>query len=141
MADERLVGYWSDKDLYLGGMEATDIAFRADGTGWTNWSNAAGAFEIVRFRWQAASDAALVLHLREPVSGTWNLDGGTVTHQQRDREPLNEQLSLSYEIAEGQNAVSNPATVLRFDRHVIDGIGSNQFAFERRLAASERDPV
>jgi hypothetical protein len=33
MLDERLVGYWSDEDLYQGAMEAADIAFRPDGTG------------------------------------------------------------------------------------------------------------
>ena len=33
--DERLVGYWPDEDLYQGSMEAADIAFRGDGTGWT----------------------------------------------------------------------------------------------------------
>ena len=33
--DERLVGYWQDEDLYQGSMEAADIAFRGDGTGWT----------------------------------------------------------------------------------------------------------
>jgi hypothetical protein len=42
MLDRRLVGYWSDKDMYMAGMEAADIAFRADGAGWTYWSNAAG---------------------------------------------------------------------------------------------------
>lgn len=140
MLETGLVGYWSDKHLYPGDMEATDIAFCADGTGWTDWTNAAQAFEIMRFRWQA-SGSTLVLHLHEYVSGTWNLDGGTAPRQQRDRHALDEQIPLGYEITEGQNAVGGPATVLQFDRHVILGVSSNRFAFERELADGERDPA
>jgi len=47
--DDRLTGYWSDDDLYLGAMEAAEVAFRTDGTGWTYWSRAGGAFEVRRF--------------------------------------------------------------------------------------------
>jgi hypothetical protein len=61
MLDARLAGYWSGKNLYLGEMEATDIAFSSDGTGWIDWSNAEGAFEILRFSWQTTG-SALVLH-------------------------------------------------------------------------------
>jgi hypothetical protein len=30
--DPDLLGYWSDDAIYLGAMEAADIAFRADGS-------------------------------------------------------------------------------------------------------------
>ena len=33
--DARLVGYWSDETSHQGVMEAADIAFRTNGTGWT----------------------------------------------------------------------------------------------------------
>jgi hypothetical protein len=140
MLDARLVGYWSDKHLYLGDMEGTDIAFRADGTGWTYWSNAAGAFEILRFRWQAPG-SALVLHVREYVARTWNLDDGTVTHRQRDRTARDEQISLGYQITADQNAIGDPAMVLQFDQHAIRGVSSNRFALERELKTNERDPA
>jgi hypothetical protein len=140
MLDARLAGYWSDKHLYPGDMESTGIAFRADGTGWTYWSNAAGGFEILRFRWQALG-SALVLHIREYVSGTWDLDGGTVTHRQRDRMGQDEQVSRGYQITAGQNAAGDPATVLKFDQHVIRGVTSDRFTLERELATNERDPA
>jgi hypothetical protein len=54
--DERLVGYWSDEDLYQGAMEAADIAFRADGTGWTYWSRDGGTFYVVRFSWHTGAN-------------------------------------------------------------------------------------
>jgi hypothetical protein len=94
----------------------------------------------LRFRWQVTG-SALVLHIREYVSGTWNLDGGTVTHRQRDRRGLDEQVSRGYQITAGQNAVGNPATVLKFDQHVIRGASSDRFALERELATNERDPA
>jgi len=140
MLDARLAGYWSDKDLYLGGMEGTDIAFRADGTGWTYWSNAAGAFEILCFTWQA-SGAVLDLYVHEYASGTWNLDGGEVTHSQRDRRGQDEHVSVGYQITAGQSVAGDPATVLQFDQHVIRGVSSNRFALERELAATDHDPA
>jgi hypothetical protein len=139
MLDARLAGYWSDKDLYLGGMEGTDIAFGADGTGWTYWSNAAGAFEILCFTWEAHG-AALAIHVDEYASGTWTLDGGRVTHHQRDRREEDEHISVGYQITAGQTAVGAPATVLRFDQHVIRGVASNLFALERELTPGERGP-
>ena len=112
MLDRRLVGYWSDKDMYMAGMEAADIAFRADGTGWTYWSNAAGGFEILRFVWQQASRSALTLRVREYAGGTWSLDRGTVTHQLRSQHADDRKIALGYEISAGQKVYGDPATVL-----------------------------
>ena len=61
--DERLVGYWSDQDLYRGAMEAADIAFRPDGTGWTYWSRDAGTFFAYRFTWHTTEGHRLALAL------------------------------------------------------------------------------
>jgi hypothetical protein len=141
MLDRRLVGYWSDKHLYVGGMEGADIAFRADGTGWTYWSNAAGGFEILRFLWRQTSRSALTLRVREYAGGTWSLNRGTVTHQLRKQRADDQQIALGYEITAGQNAVGDPATVLQFDKDVIRGSVGNRFALDRTLAASEHDPA
>jgi hypothetical protein len=140
MLDAQLAGYWSDRDLTLGGMEGTDIAFGADGTGWTYWSNAAGGFEVCCFTWQAHG-AALALHVHEYASGSWFLDGGRVTHSQRDRKAVDEQVSVSYQITAGQNVAGDPVTVLQFDQHVIRGVSSIRFALERELTPGERDPA
>jgi hypothetical protein len=65
--DPRLVGYWSDEALYQGAMEAADIAFRPDGTGWTYWSRDGGTFYVDRFSWHAragpASSGAMPAHV------------------------------------------------------------------------------
>jgi len=135
------VGYWSDKHLYLGGMEAADIAFCADGTGWTNWSNAARAFEVLRFRWWQTSSSSLILRLREHVSGTWSLDGDTTIHQPREHSARDEQVVLGYEITAGHTAIGDPIEVLEFDQHVIRGVIGNRFAFERELTPNEHGPA
>ena len=67
MLDPRLVGYWSDQDLYQGAMEAADIAFRADGTGWTYWSRDGGTFYVLRFNWHTAANRNLTLDLHEEL--------------------------------------------------------------------------
>jgi hypothetical protein len=141
MLDTRLVGYWSDKHLYLGGMAAADIAFCADGTGWTNWSNVAGAFEVLRFRWRQTSGSSLTLRLREYVSGTWSLDGDTTTHQPGEHSARDEQIVLGYEITAGHTVIGDPVEVLEFDRHIIRGVLGNRFAFERELTAHEHGPA
>jgi hypothetical protein len=76
MLDRRLVGYWSDKDMYMAGMEAADIAFRTDGTGWTYWSSAAGGFEVLRFVWRQASRSALTLPCVPRNSGVLEVRAG-----------------------------------------------------------------
>jgi len=91
----------------------------------------------VRFSWQTTG-SALVLHIHEYVSGRWNLDDGTVTRQQMDRHAHDEHISLGYQITAGTNAGGDPASMLRLDQHVIRGVNSNRFAFERELAAGER---
>jgi len=138
--DARLVGYWTDKNLYLGGMEASDIAFRADGTGWVYWYNAAGGFEVLRFSWQAAGQD-LTVSLHEVVSGTWSLDGGAVTHRANSQVGSDEQIALAYEITAGRDAIGKPATLLEFDKPVILGVTANRFALERELALDEQDPA
>ncbi|HCU91858.1 MAG TPA: hypothetical protein DHU96_03625 [Actinobacteria bacterium] len=87
--DERLVGYWSDQDLYRGAMEAADIAFRPDGTGWTYWSRDAGTFFAYRFTWHTTEGHRLALALHHELSGTWDLKDHTTPprHQPRRLRP------------------------------------------------------
>jgi hypothetical protein len=141
MLDRRLMGYWSDKDMYMAGMEAAEIAFRADGTGWTYWSNAAGGFEVLRFVWRQTSRSALTLRVREYAGGTWSLDRGTVTHQLRSQHADDRRIALGYEISAAQKVYGDPATVLQFDKKVIPGSVDSRFALDRELAADEHDPA
>jgi hypothetical protein len=139
--DERLVGYWSDKNLYPGDMEAADIAFRADGTGWAYWYSAATTFEILRFSWQSTATHQVTLNLLEELSGTWNLDRGTITHRTNSQIPCQEQVSLAYQITAGHDAASKAATLLEFDEPVVQGVIGNRFALERQLGDNEDDPA
>ena len=89
--DARLVGYWSDEPLYQGAMEAADIAFRADGTGWTYWSRSGGTFFVRRFTWHTTAGRQLTLDLHRELSGTWDRQGHATTHRvtrQAGQRPL-----------------------------------------------------
>jgi hypothetical protein len=139
------VGYWSDKNLYMGSMAVDEIAFRADGTGWTYWCNAARGFEVVRFTWRQASRSALTLRVREYAGGDWSLGHGdrpVITHRVTSQSARDERISLGYEITAGQNVIGSPATLLQFDQVVIRSVViGKRFALERELAANEHDPA
>jgi len=106
--DERLVGLWSDEDLYQGDMEAADIAFRSDGTGWTYWSRDGGSFEVLRFGWHTDANRDLTLDLHENLSGTWDLSGHTTEHRVASRTPYDKQIVLAYEITQAQSILRKP---------------------------------
>jgi hypothetical protein len=129
MVDARLLGKWSDKNLYLGSMEAAEIAFSAEGTGWIRSSNAGGGFELTRFRWRDASGRNLTLDLYENESGTWRMVDGRPPH--RAKEQLeDERIAVAYQITAGQDVVGNPATILEFDQPLIRGVVDNRFALQ-----------
>jgi hypothetical protein len=129
MADARLLGKWSNKNLSLGSMAAVDIAFSAEGTGWIHWSNVGGGFELMRFRWRDASGRDLTLDLYEYESGTWRMvDGRPPRQTKKQRE--DERIAVAYQITAGQDVVGNPATILEFDQPLIRGVVGNRFALE-----------
>jgi hypothetical protein len=139
--DGRLVGYWSDEDLYQGVMEAADIAFRADGTGWTYWSRIGGTFYVHRFGWHTAADRHLTLDLHQELSGTWHLEDHTTQHRVRSQAPCHQQIILAYQITAGQNALRKPATLLELDQRIRAGTIGDRFAFKRELTQTEHDPT
>jgi hypothetical protein len=99
--DMCLVGYWSDEDLYQGAMEAADIAFRPDGTGWTYWSRDGGTFFILRFRWHTTNDQHLTLGLHEKLSGTWDLESSSTRHHVTSQSARGEQIAVTYKTPPG----------------------------------------
>lgn len=139
--DARLAGYWSDEELYLGAMEAADIAFRPDGTGWTYWSRDGGAFYILRFRWQTTGGQQLTLGLHQELSGTWDLAGRATRHHVTSQAGCARQIAVGYQIAAGQNAFRKPATLLRLDQPIRVGTIGDRFARKRDLARHEQDPA
>jgi hypothetical protein len=139
--DDRLTGYWSDDDLYQGAMEAADIAFRADGTGWTYWSRDGGGFEVLRFDWQTTADRQLAIDLHKLLSGTWHLTGRRVHHHVRDQTPQDEQIVLTYQVTEGHNVFRQPARLLLLNRPIVVATIGDRFAFKRELAQTDQDPT
>ena len=141
MLDEGLIGYWSDEPLYQGAMEAADIAFRSDGTGWTYWSRGGGTFYVDRFSWHTAAGRHLTLDLHEELYGTWHLADHTTRHRVRRQAARHKQIVLRYQITEGRNALREPATVLELDQPITLGTIGDRFAFRRELAENEQDPT
>jgi hypothetical protein len=139
--DGRLVGYWSDDELYQGAMEAADIAFRADGTGWTYWSRIGGTFYVYRFRWHTAAGRHLTLGLHEELSGTWHLAGSRIRHRTDSQTARDRQVVLAYRITAGQNVLRKPATLLDLDQPISSGTIGSRFALKRALAQTEHDPA
>lgn len=137
----RLVGYWSDEDLYQGSMEAADIAFRPGGTGWAYWSRDGGTFFVLRFRWDTASDGDLTLDVRQELSGTWELEGRTTQHRVTSQAACDQQIVLAYQIAAGQDAFKRPATLLKLDKPIRLGTIGDWFALKRELTEHEQDPA
>jgi hypothetical protein len=139
--DDRLTGYWSDDDVYQGAMEAADIAFRGDGTGWTYWSRDGGAFEVLRFGWQTTAGLQLTIDLHELLWGTWDLSGLAVHHRIRDCTRRDEQVVLTYEVTTGHTVFRESATLLVLSRPIVIGTIGDRFAFKRELAQTDQDPT
>jgi hypothetical protein len=141
MLEPEIAGYWTEKYLDPGGMESADIAFSCDGTGWVYWSNAAGAFEVLRFSWHAPEVGQLTIRIYEYASGTWQLDGHEATHVTRGRARRDDHITVDFTITDGSDAVGNPAIVLNFGQPIIHGLTGKRFTLERQLADNERDPA
>jgi hypothetical protein len=139
--DVRLVGCWSDEALYQGAMEAADIAFRPDGTGWTYWSRDGGTFYVYRFRWHTTAEHHLTLDLHQHLFGTWDLAGHTTSHRVRSQGPSDKQLVFAYQITAGQDSLKRSATLLQLDQPISVGTVGDRFAFKRHLAQTEHDPT
>jgi hypothetical protein len=138
--DTRLAGYWSDSNLYQGAMEAADVAFHPDKSGWVYWSNAGGFF-ILRFGWHAEEGRLLTLDIREKLSGTWYLEGRAPRYHVVSQDACDTTTVLTYEIRRGQDVLGRPVTLLETGQPVSLGAAGSRFAFERDLAEDERDPV
>lgn len=126
--DSQLVGYWSDEVLYLGDMEANDVGFRTDGSGFTYWTRVGGVFEVGRFRWHIDSHGRLSVRFLRRLSGTWTVRGDDIRHRV-DRESASRSTgATAYVVKTGRDVFGNPATLLVLSRPI--GLGGSQFAFK-----------
>ncbi|XVV09047.1 hypothetical protein ACQP2X_29905 [Actinoplanes sp. CA-131856] len=69
MSDE-LVGLWDSAPYEYGSMEASCVAFHADGSGWSVWENAGGA-ALTMIRWTRLGPAAVEVVEGETSFGRW----------------------------------------------------------------------
>jgi hypothetical protein len=122
-------------------MEAADIAFRPDGTGWTYWSRDGGTFLVYRFTWHTTEDHRLTLTLHQQLSGTWDLADHATRHRVISQAASGQQIALTYQITRGHNALRKPATLLKLDQEISAGTIGDRFAFKRELADTEHDPT
>jgi hypothetical protein len=134
------VGRWSDENLYIGSMEAADIIFRSDGTGWTYWSRDGGSFYVRRFNWQITPEGRLDLRFGRQLSGRWTLHGSEIHHQVESQRTDDITLSVSYAITTGQDVLGNAATLLEFDQRLFLGTIGQRFALKTDDAHGE-DPT
>jgi hypothetical protein len=139
--DEGLIGYWSDEPLYQGAMEAADIAFRPDGTGWTNWSRDGGTFHVYRFSWHTPASDQLTLALGQELSGTWDVQSHTTRYHVQSQTSCSRQIELAYQIRPGQDALEEPTKLLQLDKPIRLGVIGDRFAFMRELAEDEQGPT
>jgi hypothetical protein len=118
----------------MGSMEDASIVFRPDGTGFTYWTRAGGPFSVNRFSWQTPASGQLDPRLHKSLSGWWDLRGSEIRHQVDRQSVVHSELTLSFAIVAGQDVLGRPATLLEFDRRVIQGTLGARFAFCHRDA-------
>ena len=97
-----LIGLWDSAPLDFGAMEATKIALLADGRGWTELANAAGALHVRRLTWEVPRPD--VVELRYAFA----IDGNT-----GEQEPDYEFLRTQYSVGEDALRVSEPVDFAR----------------------------
>jgi hypothetical protein len=139
--DDKLIGYWSDQPVYQGDMEAADLAFRSDATGWTYWSRDGGGFDVYRFSWHTSGQRQLTLAMEQELSGTWDLHGQTTQYHVESLSACDDQVVLGYQIRDTRDVFKLPARLLELDQPISPGTIGDRFAFRRELAENERDPT
>ena len=70
--DVRLIGLWDSTPYDYGVMEAGWLCLRADGMGWSAWSNIGLGASLSRFTWRCPRDDELELRFGWRTSGTWD---------------------------------------------------------------------
>jgi hypothetical protein len=110
VTDEDLIGCWSDDNLHLGTMEATDLVFMADGVGWSVLSNLGGC-EQTLFRWSVRNHR-LVLDETRYAYLEVRIDGLTLV----DEKDWAKTIETGYVIRPGHDVVGDSVTMLELDQ-------------------------
>ena len=93
-------------------MEANDLRFNADGTGWARWQNAL-ASNTRFFHWVLAAEGRLAIHTDRFVQ---DLPPDTLTPRTSASPDL-----IDYTIEPGHNVLSQPRDILRLSQKLARG--------------------
>ena len=111
-----------DDDLYQGAMEAADIAFRPDGTGWTSADRDGGWSMSCASTGTLQTTAASPSTCTKSYPGSWDLVGHTAQRHAVSQASYDKQLALAYgRSAQGQDVFKRPATLPELDRKISLG--------------------
>ncbi|GAA2100164.1 hypothetical protein GCM10009801_72460 [Streptomyces albiaxialis] len=125
--DPALLGHWSSAPFDLGAMESSDLAFLADGRGWSVLASASGSLSVTRFGWSCPAEGVLELRERWYAEGDWSVESGTL-EAVRESGPATGTLRTAYAL-DGE--------ALRFAEPVEF---ASAYARGSREAAAEQDP-
>lgn len=131
--DHAIHGLWSTLPLYLGAMEANDVAFLADGTGWFGWSNALVDCEARRFTWQVVAPGDLRVHLSDYIH---RVRGAPAKIERRSAAKPNR---WTARVGRGTDALDNDVTVLTLGDE--SGRPARRYALIRSDVRRSDDPL
>jgi hypothetical protein len=117
--DTSLVGYWSDDIMYSGAMEANDLTFRADGSGFTYWARIGDVFEVDRFDWHVTAEGNLRIHLTRMLTGTWTVQDNSIHHRVQIEDGIDNVHETSYAVAAGRDVFGNDVTTLTLHQPIL----------------------
>src|SRR3569833_3497088 len=117
--DSRLVGYWSEAEVYPGSTEYTELGFRADGSGWQYWSSWSTTFCVHRCSWHVPAPGRLTARLRMELDGSWSLAGSDVSHRVEHWDHVDTLVELAWDLG--------PDRELTLDRPLDAALGGTRF--------------
>ena len=133
-----LIGCWSDLELYQGSMESCELVFLGDGSGWYEWSNFGGAFEVLRLQWKGLATGQLAVLIQEYLGGTWTLEGLVTRYRVERQRHESRSVITSYVIHPGVDALRRPVTLLELGKEI--GL-ANRYALMRRDVRAIDEPI
>ncbi|MFF5083783.1 hypothetical protein ACFY36_42605 [Actinoplanes sp. NPDC000266] len=138
MSDE-LVGLWDSAPYEYGSMEASCVAFHADGSGWSVWENAGGA-ALTTIRWTRLGPAAVEVVEVETFFGRWESpDPGVRRLVLEDAAPGGDVHELRYEVIEDVPPLAEgPMVALKLAEAYE---GSSAYALSRRDVGPDDVPT
>lgn len=119
-------------------MESCELVFLGDGSGWSEWSNLGGAFEVLRLQWKLPATDQLAVLIQEYLGGTWTLEGLVTRYRVERQRHESRSVMTSYVIHPGADALRRPVTLLELGKKI--GL-ANRYALMRRDVRAIDEPI